>query len=255
MPKALVTGANRGIGLEVSSGLVAKGFEVFLGTRDRDAGRTAAQKLGPMARAVTLDVADPESVSALAATLATEAPLDVLVNNAGTTRSGFNAEVARETLEVNYFGAARVTLAMLPHLSPSANLVMVSSGMGELSSASPELRARLLDPNLTREELEAMLEQFVEDVRAGRPNLGGFPKNAYSVSKIAMNALTRILARELPRTQRVNAVCPGWVRTRMGGPAASRSVERGASGILWAATLGEGGPTGGFFRDGKAIGW
>jgi NAD(P)-dependent dehydrogenase (short-subunit alcohol dehydrogenase family) len=127
--------------------------------------------------------------------------------------------------------------------------------MGELSHVSAELARRLLDPALDRAALGALADEFIAAVQSGG-DLDGWPRNAYSVSKVAMNAFVRILARELSGSgRRVNAVCPGWVQTRMGGSSASRTVERGASGIVWAATLGSGGPTGGFFRDGKAIDW
>ncbi|HEV8547406.1 MAG TPA: SDR family oxidoreductase, partial [Polyangiaceae bacterium] len=180
---------------------------------------------------------------------------DVLVNNAGISLDGFDAKQAERTLDTNYRGAARVTDTFLPLLSPHANVVMVSSGMGELSAVSPELRQRLLAPLLDRPLLDAYLNDFLDRVRAGGRDLGGWPRNAYRVSKIALNALTRILARELPSGPRVNAVCPGWVRTRMGGPGASRSLAQGARSIVWAATLGDAGPTGGFFRDGRELDW
>jgi NAD(P)-dependent dehydrogenase (short-subunit alcohol dehydrogenase family) len=183
-----------------------------------------------------------------------DGPLSALVNNAGSSFDGFDAGVARRTLEVNYRGPVRVTDTFADRLVRGANVVMVSSAMGELSRFSPELRRRFLDPALGRVELAALVSEFVERVETGE--LGGFPRNAYSVSKAALNAFTRIVARELePRGVRVNAVCPGWVRTRMGGQSAPRSLERGASGILWAATLGDGGPSGGFFRDGRPIDW
>jgi NAD(P)-dependent dehydrogenase (short-subunit alcohol dehydrogenase family) len=143
----------------------------------------------------------------------------------------------------------------LPLLAPGANVVMVSSGMGTLDHLSAELSARFQDPMLDRAGLDALVETFLTAVRGGS-SLGGFPRNAYSVSKVALNAYTRLLAPELEsRGIRVNAVCPGWVRTRMGGSGASRSVEQGARGIVWAATLGQGGPSGGFFRDGRTIDW
>jgi NAD(P)-dependent dehydrogenase (short-subunit alcohol dehydrogenase family) len=132
---------------------------------------------------------------------------------------------------------------------------MVSSGMGELSRFSAELRRRFLDPALTREALDELVREFLAEVAADRPGLGGFPRNAYSVSKAALNAFTRILSRELEPGQRVNAVCPGWVRTRMGGSSATRSLEQGAKGIVWAATLGPNGPNGRFFRDARPIDW
>jgi NAD(P)-dependent dehydrogenase (short-subunit alcohol dehydrogenase family) len=133
---------------------------------------------------------------------------------------------------------------------------MVSSGMGELSGLGAELRAQFAVENLSREALAALVERFVSDVGVGGRRRSAWPSDAYRVSKVALNALTRILAKELgPRGVHVNAVCPGWVRTDMGGSGAPRSVERGAEGIVWAATLGPEGPNGGFYRDGRAIAW
>jgi NAD(P)-dependent dehydrogenase (short-subunit alcohol dehydrogenase family) len=101
-----------------------------------------------------------------------------------------------------------------------------------------------------------LVESFVDAVARGRYREAGWPGSAYRVSKVALNALTRILSRELaPRKIKVNAVCPGWVRTRMGGASATRDVTSGAKSILWAATLPADGPTGGFFRDGRKIAW
>jgi carbonyl reductase 1 len=254
MAHALVTGANRGLGFETAKELASRGWNVVIAARELDAARNAAQAIGAQARAVRLDVADPEAPSRALAELADVPDFDALVNNAGTSFDGFDAGVALRTIETNYRGAVRVTDAFRPRLSPTANIVMVSSGMGELRHVSPELRRRLLDQLLTFEMLDALVLDFVDRVRAGG-ELGGWPQNAYSVSKVALNAATRLFAQDLPSGQRVNAVCPGWVRTRMGGPGASRSVEKGASGIVWAATLGEGGPNGGFFRDARAIEW
>lgn len=254
MAYALVTGANRGLGFETAKELSSRGWEVVLGGRNFEATKKAAKSLGSRARAVLLDVADPESPVRALAELGDVPAFDALVNNAGVSLDGFDASVATSTIETNYRGAMRVTDAFRPRLSAMANIVNVSSGMGELSSVSQELRSRLIDPLLTQAALDELVDGFVGRVRAGG-DLGGWPRNAYRVSKIALNAFTRLLAPELTSGQRVNAVCPGWVRTRMGGSGASRNVEKGAGGIVWAATLREGGPNGGFFRDAKPIDW
>jgi NAD(P)-dependent dehydrogenase (short-subunit alcohol dehydrogenase family) len=255
VPTALVTGGNRGLGLETARQLLGRGYQVFVAARDGRAAEAAARSLGSGARPLQLDVTDPNSSACACGALEPQLALDVLVNNAGTSSDGFDAEVAQRTIDTNYRGAVRVTEAFAPRLAANASIVMVSSGMGELGGTSPELRRRLLDARLTRAELDALVDDFSARVRAAARDLGGWPRNAYRVSKIALNAFTRLLALQLPAGQRVNAVCPGWVRTRMGGASATRSVEQGARGIVWAATLGAGGPNGGFFRDGRAIEW
>jgi NAD(P)-dependent dehydrogenase (short-subunit alcohol dehydrogenase family) len=257
MAFAVVTGANRGLGLEVSRQLLRRGFDVRLTAREATAGTQAVRELGSLGwvRASTLDVTDPATVERLAEELAASPPIDAIVNNAGTSLTGFDADVVRQTLDTNYRGAVRVTNALRSKLSPTANIVMVSSGMGELSHLGPDLRARFLDPALDRDGIEAIAAEFVKSVAEDRHQHVGFPSNAYSVSKALLNAFTRVLAKELLPSQHVNSVCPGWVRTRMGGKSAPRDVEHGASGIVWAATLGDGGASGGFFRDERPIGW
>lgn len=222
-PVALVSGANRGIGLEVCRQLAQRGYEVLLGARDPAKGARAARRRGDGITAVALDVADAESVRAAAAGLDR---LDVLVNNAAilydTWQRGLDADLdqVREAFETNLLGAWRVTQAVLPLLraSPAARIVNVSSGAGAL-----------------------------HDMGAGTP--------AYRTSKAALNALTRILAAEL-RGDRilVNAICPGWVATDMGG-SGGRPVADGAMSIIWGADIPDGGPTGGFFRDGERLDW
>jgi carbonyl reductase 1 len=249
---AVVTGANRGIGREIARRLAAAGLDVIATARDADVGRTAAADVG--ARYLPLDVTDASSIDALAKELGEG--FDVLVNNAGISMKGFNAEVARGTLDVNFFGAMNVTARLQPLLRAGARIVMVSSGMGELTSVSDALRKRFEDPTLARGELVALMESFVRDVREGTHEQKGWPSSAYRVSKIGLNALTRVLARELaadPRRILVNAACPGWVRTAMGGSSAPRSPEKGAETPVWLALLAEGGPAGGFFRDERAI--
>jgi NAD(P)-dependent dehydrogenase (short-subunit alcohol dehydrogenase family) len=225
---ALVTGANRGIGLEVVRQLAERGFTAVLGSRDLEKGRAAAEGLGDLDVVIRrLDVADPDSVRELAAELEEAyGRLDVLVNNAGilydTWQRGVDADLdlVHQALETNLIGAWRTTQACLPLLSRSEHgrIVNVSSGSGSLSSMG-----------------------------AGTP--------AYSVSKAALNALTRILAAELRGDGiLVNAVCPGWVATDMGGPG-GRPVEEGAASVMWGVLLPDDGPTGGFYRDGRRVEW
>jgi len=256
----LVTGANRGLGLETARQLARRGHHVLLTSRDESEGRAAAAALAAPKLDVQyhrLDVTDAGSIAALAAILARErTKLDVLVNNAGVGSRGCNPEMARRVLDVNFFGVERATDALLPHLRDGGNIVMVSSQMGELSVFGPALRSILSQPDLTRDALDELMRSFIRDVELNRHTKTGWPASPYRVSKVGMNALTRVLARELsPRHIRVNAVCPGWVRTDMGGPGADRSVEQGAAAIVWTALLADGGPTGGFFRDGIALPW
>jgi carbonyl reductase 1 len=260
---AVVTGANRGLGLETARQLAAHGLQVIVTSRTAAAARAAADRLAAgappgsvAAFPLPVDVGAPADIAAAAEHLrAAGTTIDVLVNNAGISMDGFNAEVARRTIEVNFFGPLRVTEALLPLVPAGGTIVMVSSGMGELSGVDAGLRARFTDPALTGDGIAALAHEFVADVAAGRHRERGWPSSGYRVSKIALNALVRVWAPELAtRKIIINAVCPGWVRTDMGGRSASRSVEKGAASIVWAA-LREGEPTGGFFRDGRRIDW
>jgi len=227
---ALVTGANRGIGLEVTRQLAKQGIDVILGARDQAKGERAARSLTQDGLSVfpyQLDVADQHSIDRLYQAIAADfGRLDILVNNAAilydTWQQGTTADldVVHSALETNLFGAWRMCQTFLPLLrqSHAGRIVNVSSEGGSLASMG-----------------------------------GGTP--AYSVSKASLNALTRILASELAGTHiLVNAICPGWVATDMGG-AGGRPVSQGAAGIVWAATLPKGGPTGGFFRDKRPLPW
>ncbi|MBI2568954.1 MAG: SDR family oxidoreductase [Candidatus Schekmanbacteria bacterium] len=255
---ALVTGANRGLGLATCRELARRGFRVLLTSRT-ERGEAASERLAAEGLPVAyqcLDVADPASIAALAQWLRRDAiRLDALVNNAGIMLRGLDAEIAAQTLAVNFHGPVRVTEALLPSIPDGGTVVMVSSGLGELSCFSPTLREQLADPALTRERLVMLMQAFVEAVKHGRAHAQGWPESAYRVSKAGLNAFVRILSRELaPRHIRVNAVCPGWVRTEMGGARADRSVEQGVESIVWAVTP-EQAETGGFYRDGTAIPW
>jgi len=227
---ALVTGANRGIGFEVCRQLASVGFVVLLSARDMRKARAAAKSLKSIGRVepLVLDVADESSISNAAAEVASRYDhLDALINNAGihydTWETVENADIegtVMEAIATNLLGPWRVAQDFLPLLRKSrgARIVNVSSESGSL-----------------------------EEMGAGPP--------AYQVTKAGLNALTRTLAGELRDTNiLVNSVCPGWVATDMGG-AGGRPVPEGAAGIVWAATLPDDGPTGGFFRDAKPLPW
>lgn len=233
---ALVSGANRGIGLEIVRQLARGGLTAVIGARNADKGLAAADTLkkkeGLEITVVELDVDDEKSAARAVAEVARlVGRCDVLVNNAAILidgPGGFDAsvfdldlDVARRTFETNVLGPLRLIKAAVPAMREQGygRIVNMSSGAGQLSDMG-----------------------------------SGFP--AYRMSKAALNALTRITAAELRGVNiKVNAVCPGWVRTDMGGPNADRSVERGAETPVWLATLPDDGPTGGFFRDKKPIPW
>lgn len=225
---ALVTGANRGIGLEVARQLGQAGFEVILTARDESKGEAAAAQLRQDGLSVTprqLDVSDAASIDAARDWLQAErGVLDVLVNNAAINYDSWedvltaDFTVVEDALRTNTLGPWRMTQAFLPLLrrSSHARVVNVSSQAGAWSGMT-----------------------------------GGTP--AYSLSKLALNGLTRMLANRLRRDGiLVNAVCPGWVATDMGG-AGGRPVSEGAASVVWAALLPDDGPTGGFYRDGRRI--
>lgn len=201
-----------------------------------------------------LDLADQASIEALGRALADdELVLDALVNNAGMSMHGFNAEVAKTTLQVNLLGTLAVTAAVQPRVADGGTIVMVSSGMGELSGLEPPARDRV-EQAASLAEVEQLAQQFISGVEDARHEEDGWPSSAYSVSKALLNAATRVLARDLaPRRIRVNAVCPGWVRTDLGGSHAPRDIPTGAASIV--ATVLDPTSTGGFFRDGAPLPW
>jgi len=238
---ALVTGANKGIGFEVVRQLARKGFHVFLGTRNEEAGKAAAQKLNREAEeersaentrrgAVTafkVDVSKPESIRGAAEEFSrTSDRLDVLVNNAGILLDDdkevltTTPEVFETTLRTNTLGALLVSQAFVPSLkkSDAPRIVNVSSGGGQLTDGAD----------------------------------GWAP--AYCISKTTLNGVTVQLAAALPKFA-INSVCPGWVRTDMGGSNATRSVAEGASGVVWLASDAPQHETGKFWRDRKTIPW
>ena len=230
MKTVLVTGANKGIGREVAGQLARKGFHVFVAARNPDAGRKAADEIGKQSGKATfieVDVTDNASVRAAAREFSKIADhLDVLVNNAGIMMDGDDAilevsdNIFRRTIETNVLGALRATRAFTPLLvkSKAPRVINVSSSGGQLTGGAD----------------------------------GWSP--AYCISKTALNGVTSQLAAALPKFA-VNSVCPGWVRTDMGGRNATRSVEEGADTIVWLASEAPQGLTGKFLRDRKEIPW
>lgn len=244
---AVVSGANRGIGEQIARRLAEAGLEVVVGSRELESGAAVAEAIG--GRLHLLDVTRHDSIARLADALER---VDVLVNNAGVALDGFDADVARHTIEVNFLGAMHLTDALLPKMAEGGRVVMVSSGSGELARFGPRVQRCFASPELTRDALVTFVESFVLDVQAGMHEQRGWPSSAYGVSKGALNALTQVLARELegdPRGIRVNAACPGWVATRMGGRSAPRSPAEGADTPVWLALEAPESAHGQFFRD------
>jgi NAD(P)-dependent dehydrogenase (short-subunit alcohol dehydrogenase family) len=224
----LVTGANRGIGLAIARQLAELGNSVLLGARDLKAGEEAANSLRRPGRDIEplhVDLTDAATIdAAVEAVDKSGRQIDVLVNNAGILHEKpilelTDAEIG-DSIAVHLTGPLRLIRALAPKMIAKryGRIVSLSSGWGS----------------------------FAEGM--GGPGL-------YGVTKAALNALTVRLAKELPSSVKVNAMCPGWVRTRMGGQGATRSPDEGADTAVWLATLPDDGPTGGFFRDRKRIDW
>lgn len=236
---ALVTGANKGIGFEVCRQLAKSGVQVILGARDAKKGSAAAETLRSEGLPVffqKLDVTSTEDIGTVYDFIVSKfGRIDILVNNAGVLldpprhppdaegASVFNAKLdtIRGSLETNTFGAFLLCQKFVPLMLKNGygRVVNLSSGMGQLADMN-----------------------------------GGWP--GYRISKVALNAVTRIFADETAGSNvLINSVCPGWVKTDMGGQEADRSSAEAAGGILWLATLPDGGPTGGFYRDKESIEW
>ena len=224
---ALVTGANKGIGFEVARQLAGKGFRVFLGARNEKAGREAAKRIGDRAASLKIDVSDPQSIRKAAGEVANAVDhLDVLVNNAGIIVDDDDAilkttpQQFETTMRTNALGPLLVAQAFQPMLAKAsaARIINVSSSGGQLHDGAD----------------------------------GWSP--IYCISKTALNGVTSQLAAALPRFA-VNSVCPGWVRTDMGGRNATLSVEEGADGIVWLAATAPQNLTGKFWQHRKVIPW
>jgi NAD(P)-dependent dehydrogenase (short-subunit alcohol dehydrogenase family) len=220
--RALVTGGNRGIGFAIAQGLINLDYEVIITARSIESAEKAAEKLGVKAIPLELDVSDDNSIDRAISLLSQQIDrLDVLINNAGVypDKQVDSLTISRELLnaamQTNTFGVIRMVQACLPLLEKSsdARIINVSSGMGELASLTTTA-------------------------------------TSYSLSKLALNGATIMLSQSLkPKNIAINAMCPGWVRTDMGGTSAPRSPEQGADTAIWLATEASRSESGKFWRD------
>ncbi|MGH8742815.1 MAG: SDR family oxidoreductase [Burkholderiales bacterium] len=229
---AVVTGANRGIGYEICRQLAQKEITVVLTSRDEAKGRMAVAQLRSEGLEVEfhqLEVTDGPGIQRLAHYLESKyGTADILVNNAGimidpkgSTLMSAELKIMRQTWDTNVYGPILLCQALIPLMRRKnyGRIVNLSSGLGQLSEM-------------------------------------GSGTSAYRMSKVALNSVTRMLSAELKGTDiLVNSMCPGWVKTEMGGSGAPRTVEQGANTAIWLATLPHGSASGGFYRDRKAIPW
>ncbi|KAL0425963.1 UNVERIFIED_CONTAM: (+)-neomenthol dehydrogenase [Sesamum radiatum] len=277
---AVVTGANKGIGLEVCRQLATQGVTVVLTARDEKRGLEAVEKLKASSLSGSvifhqLDVADLASIASLAEFIKSQfGKLDILVNNAGiggvtVDNDGIRAitggakinwseimtqtyDVGAECFQINYYGAKRTTEALLPllQLSDSPRIVNVSSSMGKLKNIPNEWAKGVLNDaeNLTEERIDQVLNEFLKDFKEGSLEAKGWPSyfSAYILSKAAMNAYTRILAKKYPNF-RINCVCPGYVKTDINFNTGYLTTEEGAESPVRLALLPDDGPSGQFF--------
>jgi NAD(P)-dependent dehydrogenase (short-subunit alcohol dehydrogenase family) len=261
----IVTGGNRGIGREICKQLaeIRRDSTILLTSRELPKAVEAVNQLGyNNIKAHQLDLNSKDSIDNFVSLIKKEyGVVDVLINNAGyaTKGSEVNEKIASDTIGCNFFGLMQLSEALLPMIQsrPDGRIVNVSSSVGELANRySNELKQNLLLPTLTQAELTNLIQQFIQNVKEGTHTKNGWPNNTYGMSKAAVNSLTRITARDT-KNATINCVCPGWVKTDMGGPNATRSVETGAETPIWLAIapISEIKYNGRFFRDKQLINW
>ncbi|EFJ11492.1 hypothetical protein SELMODRAFT_126117 [Selaginella moellendorffii] len=279
----LVTGANKGIGLQLVRELARRGLTTILTSRDESSGRKAIESLLEEGidreRLVyhQLDITSPDSVDALADWVSRSyGSIEILINNAGVNSIGVpDLEQAKYVVETNYYGTKRVIEAMVPLLKPGARIVNVSSKAGDLAYLKNEWNAKLEDiATLTPSKIDEMIQEFFRAVEAKEIKARGWPcmgeelplappemLAGYSLSKIALNAYARIIAEKLAREKEIflNSMCPGSTSTAMSG-FRGHSVEIGADTAVWIALLPPGTPEeplphGRFFMDRKDVGF
>ncbi|KAK7106386.1 carbonyl reductase [NADPH] 1-like [Littorina saxatilis] len=253
---AVVTGGNKGIGLEVVRGLCRKfDGDVILTARDEAKGHAAVERLvresevEPLFR--QLDISNHGSIHRLSNFLLdTYGGLDILVNNAGVMYPMGRGEVealstqVRDTMRVNFWGCLDCCKVLFPHLRPGARVVNVTSMYcrSTLRECSPPLRAQLTDPHITMAQLEKLMTDFQRCADAGTNLVNGWPTFAYGVSKIGVTAMTQIQQQEMDQSGHkddilINACCPGWCRTDIGGHGASKSAAQGADTPVYLSLL------------------
>ncbi|XP_066301436.1 carbonyl reductase [NADPH] 1-like [Branchiostoma lanceolatum] len=265
---AVVTGSNKGIGLEIVRGL-CKQFDgiVYLTARNEKLGQEAVQKLkseGLNASFHQLDITNEQSMQALKQHLQDKhGGLDVLVNNAGFAYKGADTTPfgtqAVDSVGINFLGTMALSKALLPIIRPHGRVVNVSSQVSQMAmkKCSAELQARFRDRSIQEEELVTLLNKFIETAKAGKHKENGFSDSAYGMSKIGVTVLTFIQAREMEKDSRedilVNCLCPGWCKTDMAGDKAPRTAAEGADTAIFLAFIKPKESQGQFFYNRKPI--
>ncbi|KAL3649541.1 hypothetical protein CASFOL_005944 [Castilleja foliolosa] len=268
---AVVTGANKGIGLEICRQLASQGVSVVLTARNERRGFEAVEKLKKSGLSDNvmfhqLDVTDLSSVDSLAAFLKSKiGKLDILVNNAGVngvrdseiggSKNKSDYDLAVECLQINYYGLKRTTEGLLPllQLSDSPRIVNISSTMKSVGSNKRAKDIFNDIGNLSEEKIDQVLNEYLKDFKEGSLSAKGWPSywGAYCVSKAAVTAYTRLLAKRHPKML-INSVCPGWVSTDLSSHSGPLSTEQGAKSPVRLALLPNGGPSGSFFDQMRA---
>eukprot|EP01121_Diplochlamys_sp_Union-15-3_P002545 TRINITY_DN12254_c0_g1_i1.p1 TRINITY_DN12254_c0_g1~~TRINITY_DN12254_c0_g1_i1.p1 ORF type:complete len:265 (-),score=46.63 TRINITY_DN12254_c0_g1_i1:50-844(-) len=257
----IVTGANRGIGKEIVRQLSKqKNNTIVLTSRNKTDGEEALLDINKdNVLHKQLDVESESSINLFSEWVKNEyKTFDVLINNAGFAHRGpeLNESIAKKTVGVNYIGTKNLTKRLIGLLKPDGRIINVASVMGILDSYSEELKDKFMASDITEAQIDNLANDFINSVKSNTLSKAGFPSSAYKVSKALLNAYTRMLHREYPGYF-IAAVCPGWVKTRMGGDGAPRSVIQGAETPVWLATapLEEIKINGTFWKDHKEMPW
>ena len=265
---AVVTGANKGVGLAIVKKL-CKDFngDVYLTSRNEENGCRAVAALeaeGLSPKYHQLDIASAESVKSIAQHIFNGyGGVDVLVNNAAIAYKAESTilfvDQARETVDINFTGTLQVSRAFIPMIRPHGRIVNVSSAVSSLSLLHEHLQERFMKPSVSEHDVIALMDEFLEGVAAGNHTEKGWASWPNAIAKIAVNAVTRIHAKEMVESEKedviVNACCPGWVKTDMADEHAPLSPDQGAETPVYLALLPPGSPTGQFWIDKEIVEW